>query len=109
MTDTPQAPDPAAPAEAAVPAGLRPPYRVEVTDRAADLQAAHADLPDGGSSGVAATVAGRIMLLRDMGRLAFATLRDSSGAIQLMATAKGADDFKGLTGLALGDWIVATG
>jgi lysyl-tRNA synthetase, class II len=88
---------------------LRPPYRVEVTDRAADLQAAHRDLADGGSAGVTATVAGRIMLLRDMGRLAFATLRDSSGAVQLMATAKGTDDYKGLTGLNLGDWVVATG
>ncbi|HET8619863.1 MAG TPA: lysine--tRNA ligase [Acidimicrobiales bacterium] len=88
---------------------FRPPYRVEVTDRAADLQAAHADLADGAGTGVTATVAGRIMLLRDMGRLAFAALRDSSGQVQLMATAKGTDDYKGLTGLNLGDWIVATG
>ena len=87
----------------------RTPYRVEVTDKAADLQARHADLEDGGSTGVTATVAGRIMLLRDMGRLAFATLRDSTGAVQLMATAKGTDDYKGLTDLNLGDWVVATG
>jgi lysyl-tRNA synthetase, class II len=86
-----------------------PPYRVEVTDRAADLQAAHADLADGAGSGVTAAVAGRVMLLRDMGKLAFATLRDSSGSIQLMATAKATDDYKGLTGLTLGAWIVATG
>jgi lysyl-tRNA synthetase class 2 len=95
--------------EPAPPEPLRPPYRVEVSDRAADLQAAHADLPDGAGTGVSATVAGRVMLLRDMGRLTFATLRDSSGQIQLMATAKGTDDYKGLTGLSLGDWIVATG
>ncbi|MGH9113612.1 MAG: lysine--tRNA ligase, partial [Acidimicrobiales bacterium] len=88
---------------------LRPPYRVEVTDRAADLQASHADLASGEGSAVRATVAGRVMLLRDMGRLAFATLRDSSGSIQLMATAKGTDDYKGLTGLTLGAWIVAAG
>ncbi|HEX6417600.1 MAG TPA: lysine--tRNA ligase [Acidimicrobiales bacterium] len=91
------------------PAGHRPPYRVEVPDRAADLHARHADLADGAGAGVTATVAGRIMLLRDMGRLAFATLRDSSGAIQLMATAKGTDHYKDLTALALGDWVVATG
>jgi lysyl-tRNA synthetase class 2 len=54
-------------------------------------------------------VAGRVMLLRDMGRLTFASLRDVSGTVQLMATAKGTDDYKGLTGLALGDWVVATG
>ena len=86
-----------------------PPYRVEVTDRAADLQARYADLEAGEGTGVTATVAGRIMLLRDMGRLAFATLRDSSGAVQLMATAKGTDHYKDLTGLTLGAWVVATG
>ncbi|HZA74902.1 MAG TPA: lysine--tRNA ligase [Acidimicrobiales bacterium] len=91
------------------PPPLRPPYRVDVSDRAADLHAAHAALPDGEGSGVEATVAGRVMLLRDMGRLTFATLRDSSGSIQLMATAKGTDDYPGLTELNLGDWIVATG
>ncbi|HEX8803941.1 MAG TPA: lysine--tRNA ligase [Acidimicrobiales bacterium] len=88
---------------------LRPPYRVEVTDRAADLQAAHEKLPDGEDAGVTATVAGRVMLLRDMGKLAFATLRDASGSIQLMATAKGTEDYAGLTSLSLGDWVVATG
>jgi lysyl-tRNA synthetase class 2 len=88
---------------------LRPPFRVEVSDRAADLQAAHADVPDGGSTGVTATVAGRVMLLRVQGRLSFATLRDSSGPIQLMAFAKDTVDYKAFTGLNLGDWIVATG
>jgi lysyl-tRNA synthetase, class II len=100
VTDDPPAPPPA---------GRRTPYRVEVTDRAADLQARWADLADGAGSGVTATVAGRVMLLRDMGRLTFASLRDASGTVQLMATAKGTDDYKGLTGLALGDWVVATG
>ncbi len=109
MTDASPPSSPSGDAPPAPAGGLRPPYRVEVTDRAADLQAAHADLPDGESTGETATVAGRIMLLRDMGRLTFATLRDSSGAIQLMATAKGTDDYKGLTALSLGDWIVATG
>src|SRR5690606_6560055 len=91
------------------PARHHPPYRVEVTDRAAELHARHRDLADGEGSGVKATVAGRIMLLRDMGRLAFATLRDGSGAIQLMATANGTDRYADLTALNLGDWVVATG
>jgi lysyl-tRNA synthetase, class II len=98
VTDEPVPPEP-----------LRPPYRVEVSDRAADLQAAHAGVPDGGTTGVTATVAGRVMLLRVQGGLTFATLRDSSGPIQLMAFKKEADDYKGFTGLNLGDWIVATG
>jgi len=91
------------------PADRRFPYRVEVTDRAADLQQRWADLEDGGETGVTATVAGRMMLIRDMGRLAFATLRDSSGEIQLMARANSTEDYKGLTGRTLGDWVVATG
>jgi lysyl-tRNA synthetase class 2 len=91
------------------PSDFQPPYRVEVTDRAADLQAAHAELDAGGNSGISATVAGRVMLLRDMGGRTFATLRDSSGSIQLMATAQETDDYKELTARNLGDWIVATG
>ncbi len=55
------------------------------------------------------TVAGRVMLLRDQGKLAFAELRDSSGAIQLFVLSKVVDDFAGFTGLDLGDWIGATG
>jgi lysyl-tRNA synthetase, class II len=88
---------------------FRPPYRVEVTDRAADLQAAYAALDDGANSGSTATVAGRVMLLRNMGGRTFATLRDSSGSIQLMATAQGTDDYKEFTARNLGDWVVATG
>jgi lysyl-tRNA synthetase, class II len=91
------------------PPEFRPPYRVEVTDRAADLQAAYAELDDGATSGSNATVAGRVMLLRDMGGRTFATLRDSSGSIQLMATAQETDDYKEFTARNLGDWIVATG
>jgi lysyl-tRNA synthetase class 2 len=91
------------------PPDFRPPYRVEVTDRAADLQAAYADLADGANSGTNAAVAGRVMLLRDMGGRTFATLRDSSGSIQLMATAQETDDYKEFTARNLGDWIVATG
>jgi lysyl-tRNA synthetase class 2 len=80
-----------------------------VPDRAQALQDGHAELPDGEGSGTQATVAGRVMLLRSMGKLTFATLRDSSGAIQLMATAKGTGDFDGFNALNLGDWITATG
>jgi lysyl-tRNA synthetase class 2 len=88
---------------------FRPPYRVEVTDRAANLREAHADLAAGAGSGVTVIVAGRVMLLRHMGGRTFATLRDSSGSIQLMATAQDSDDYKDFTALNLGDWIVATG
>jgi lysyl-tRNA synthetase, class II len=93
--------------EADAPSAL--PYRVEVPDTAAGLQTAHADLATGSDAGVTATVAGRVMLLRDMGKMAFATLRDSSGPIQLWAKADDTPDFAGFTALSLGDWVVATG
>ena len=55
------------------------------------------------------SVAGRLMLRREMGKLAFGTLRDSSGAIQLFAGAAWTEDFEGFGRLSLGDWIGATG
>jgi lysyl-tRNA synthetase class 2 len=86
-----------------------PPYRVHVDARAAELQAEFADLPAGEGTGRTVTVAGRVMLRRDQGRMVFASLRDSSGAIQLWARADVTADFGGFGGLNLGDWVAATG
>ncbi|HLH99904.1 MAG TPA: lysine--tRNA ligase [Acidimicrobiales bacterium] len=85
------------------------PYRFEPTATAAELAADHLDLPAGNGSGKVVTVAGRLMLRREMGRLAFGTLRDSSGAIQLFAGSAWTEDFEGFVHLSLGDWIGATG
>ena len=49
------------------------------------------------------------MLRRAMGRLAFGTLRDWTGAIQLFAGAAWTENFEGFGRLSLGDWIGATG
>jgi lysyl-tRNA synthetase class 2 len=87
----------------------RLPYRVDVPDGAAALQSEYADLPDGDETERIATVAGRVMLRRDQGKSIFATLRDSSGPIQLWAKADVLDDFAGFSDLSLGDWIVAGG
>jgi lysyl-tRNA synthetase, class II len=85
------------------------PYRFEPDVSAASLQERFADLPPEGETGVVATVAGRLMLRRLIGKLAFGTLRDSSGAIQLFAGAAWTDGFEGFGRLSLGDWIGATG
>ena len=90
-------------------AALDPPYRVEVTARAADLQSEYTDLPAGEGTGRTVAVAGRAMLVRDQGKMVFATLRDSSGGIQLWARSNVADDFAGFAALNLGDWVAATG
>jgi lysyl-tRNA synthetase class 2 len=85
------------------------PYRFERTADAATLQAEHGGLDAGEDSGVEVSVAGRVMLVRPQGRLAFATMRDASGAIQLFATKAATEDFEGFTRLSLGDWVGARG
>ena len=53
------------------------------TDRMAQLQEAHADLPKGEERDLSVAVAGRVMTRRVMGKLAFFTLSDETGTIQL--------------------------
>ncbi len=92
------------------PADRTPPYRYEVTATTAELRAAHGGLADGEETGITVSVAGRVMLHRSQGKLAFATLRDGSGGeIQLFALAAVTEDFEGFTKISLGDWVGATG
>ncbi len=85
------------------------PYRFEPDASAASLASRFSSLEAGGETSVVVTVAGRLMLRRDLGKLAFGTLRDWSGSIQLFAGARWTDDFDGFGRLSLGDWIGATG
>lgn len=87
-----------------------PPYRFETTTTAAALRSEHDGLADGEETGIVVTVAGRVMLHRAQGKLAFATLRDGSGdSVQLFALAALTDDFEGFDKISLGDWVGATG
>ncbi len=85
------------------------PYRFDRTDEAAPLHAAYDDLEPGAETGRTVSVAGRVMLVRPQGKLAFATLRDSSGTVQLFALGAVTEDFDGFAKLRLGDWVGATG
>jgi len=85
------------------------PYRAEPTHQAAEVVAGWPDLADGEETGAVVTVAGRLMLQRPHGRLAFSVLRDQSGEVQLFALEKVTPDFHDLTTLPLGTWVVATG
>ena len=89
--------------------GSSVPYRFDVTSTAASITDTHAGLDDGAETDTVVTVAGRLMLRRDQGRLAFGELQDATGRIQLFATAKGCPDFDGFTGLSIGDWLAVTG
>ena len=96
------------------------PYAVDFspTHRAAALQATHADLPCGQERDLEVAVAGRVMTRRVMGKLAFFTLADESGTIQLFidrAALRAAhpsepEEFSRLTTLVdAGDWIGVVG
>lgn len=65
-------------------AGLVPyAYRWERTHHAADLQQKFADLPSGEEVDLEVAIAGRILVRRVFGKLAFFDLRDETGTIQL--------------------------
>ncbi len=85
------------------------PYRFERTVSAAEVTERWSALADGEESGDVVAVAGRLMLSRPQGKLAFAQLRDSSGSVQLFALEKVTEDFAAFTRLSLGDWIGAKG
>jgi lysyl-tRNA synthetase class 2 len=85
------------------------PYRFEPSTDSAEIRAAHGDIEDGAETGQRVTIAGRLMLRRVQGKLAFATLQDPGGRIQLFAPAKVTPDFDRFCALSLGDWIGVTG
>jgi lysyl-tRNA synthetase class 2 len=75
-----------------------------------DLLTKHVEIAADESTGEKVRVAGRVMSLRRLGKLAFADLQDATGKIQLFAQAetlgKAIQDFEDLD---VGDWIGAWG
>ncbi|MFQ5555721.1 MAG: lysine--tRNA ligase [Acidimicrobiia bacterium] len=87
------------------------PYSFRRTALAADLAATHASLAPGAEADVTAVVAGRMVTMREMGKLVFAVIRDGSGTIQLFVdrSVLGDEDFERFATLDVGDWIGAEG
>src|SRR5437588_8095124 len=85
------------------------PYRFEPTATAAELHERFDLLDAGAETDDTVTVAGRLMLRRVQGKLAFAQLQDSTGRVQLFCPAQITERFEEFTHLDLGDWIGATG
>jgi lysyl-tRNA synthetase, class II len=83
------------------------PYRFDRTHTVAQVRAGWGDLEPGTETDDAVTVAGRIMLLRDSGKLVFATIRDRSGDLQLFISKAvvGNEVFEDIKQLDLGDWV----
>ncbi len=88
--------------------GYETPYRFEPTTTIAELHEGYGDLDDGEETGVKVTVAGRLMLRRDQGKLVFGVLADQTGRIQLFAPQASTPDFDRFTGLHIGDWLGVT-
>jgi len=85
--------------------------RFEPSHRTDQLQADHADLPNGEERQLEVAVAGRVMTRRVMGKLAFFTLADETGSIQLyLEKASLGESFSQLTTLVdAGDLIGVRG
>ena len=88
---------------------MNTPYTFDHNAFAGPLRSAYAHLGEGEESGDVVRVAGRLMLMRTQGKLAFATLRDSSGEIQLFALAAVTEEFEEFAKLHLGDWVGVSG
>ena len=85
------------------------PYRFERSHAVGDVAEAFEGLGAGVETGTVVSVAGRLMLRRDQGRLAFGTLQDATGRIQLFATAAATPSFEQFTALSIGDWLGVRG
>ena len=93
------------------------PYAIsfDPTHRMQVLQDEHGDLEKGAERDVTVSVAGRGMTRRGMGKLAFFTLADETGTIQLFLEKAGLEArqegwFKQITSLVdAGDWLGVTG
>ena len=85
------------------------PYRYDVDATTAEVVDRFPDLSPGTETGTSVSVAGRLMLRRVQGKLAFGTLADHTGRIQLFAPSATTPDFDRFCDLALGDWVGVAG
>ncbi len=83
----------------------------DVTARAAELEAAHAELEPGVETETVVSVAGRLVAKRDQGKIVFLVIRDATGDLQLFTRINliGEEAFEAVKDLDLGDWVGAVG
>jgi len=87
------------------------PTRFADRDEIATLHERFDSLEAGAEASGTYRVAGRVMLRRDLGKLAFLTIKDGSGHLQLFASLDvlGAEAFQNLLDVDLGDFVGAEG
>lgn len=86
-------------------------HAYDVTAYTQDLEDKYKDLADGDSTEDVYRVAGRIMAIRNQGKLAFIVIKDTTGSLQLFTRVNtlGEEQFEFVKDLDLGDWIGAEG
>ncbi|MEJ2665616.1 MAG: lysine--tRNA ligase [Deinococcales bacterium] len=91
--------------------GFEPhPYRYRASHAAAELRREHEGAAAGESfPDEAVTLAGRVMTLRNMGKVAFATLQDATGTLQAYFQRDVLEAYGAVKKIDLGDWLEVTG
>ncbi len=89
--------------------GFEQPYTYDVDTTLAQVVEQFGGIEAGTETGHVVGVAGRLMLRRTQGKLAFGSLHDATGQVQLFATAAGTPAFEEFCSLNLGDWIGVRG
>ena len=98
--------------QALIDAGQQPyALRFEASDHVADLEERYAELENGASTEDVVKVSGRIMALRNQGKLVFIDMMDSTATVQLFVRINnvGEEAFAAIKDLDIGDIIGATG
>ncbi len=93
-------------------AGTNPyPYRFDRSHSLAKLRNEFGSLDAGAETEQRVEVTGRMMLMRDSGKLVFATVRDRDGEVQLFVSKAvlGDEAFAAFKDLDLGDWVGVSG
>ena len=87
------------------------PHRFDRSATLAEIRSEHGALDPGTETDASVAVAGRLMLIREQGKLIFSTMRDRSGEIQLFVSKAvvGDAEFERFGELDLGDWVGAHG
>ncbi|MGV8162377.1 MAG: lysine--tRNA ligase [Candidatus Nanoarchaeia archaeon] len=92
-------------------AGVNPyPYKYTITSNSEQIKKEHNKIEPESHTGITVTVAGRIILFRRMGKVAFLTIKDGVGTIQLYLRSEDiGEKYELIKNFDIGDFIGAEG
>lgn len=85
------------------------PYSFDKTHDVIQVRDSFEGIEPGKETDVEVSLAGRLMLRREQGKVAFGQLKDATGTLQLFSAVNVTQDFAGFCSLSLGDWIGVKG